>query len=118
MKLRWVLALAVAFLFQLGLGSARAQFVFNFDENGNGMISISGGAFMPLNGSLMPDPSNGGALALTYLLPATATPVGNGDVRIFEPAATSAILSDVLRFTDANGSLTGLTADRMIYYSD
>jgi hypothetical protein len=59
--------------------------------------------------------ANGGSLALTYFLPASQVPVGNGDVLIYE---SSDILSDVIRFTDADGNLTGATADRMIYYSD
>src|SRR5690348_13091354 len=45
---------------------------FNFDENGNGSISVNGGPFQPLQGSLMANPSNtglAGGLALTYLLP-------------------------------------------------
>jgi hypothetical protein len=89
---------------------------FNFDENGNGSINVNGGGFQNLPGSLLADPSNGGIPALTYLLPGAVTPVGNGDVRIFENAGLT-ILGDVLRFTDSQGRLTGITADRMIFYS-
>jgi len=89
--------------------------VFNFDEQGNGSISINGGPFQTLNGSLRPDPSGSGiANALTYFLPAT---VSNGDVRISDGSLTGP-LGDVIRFTDANGNLTGFSADRMLYYSD
>lgn len=40
--------------------------------------------------------------------------VNNGDVLIRNPTEG---LSDVIRFTDAAGNLTGSTVDRMIYYS-
>ena len=53
---------------------------------------------------------------LTYFLPVAVTPVGNGTVQVLEPVTGG--LSDAIRFTDANGVLTGCTADRMIYYSD
>ena len=88
-------------------------FVFNFDENGNGVISQNGGPFLPLNGALAPDPSNGFAPALTYMLP-TGVTVGNWDVEVFDGTA----LGDVIRFTDGSGNLTGTTADRVIFYSD
>ncbi len=95
---------------------AHAAFIFNFDENGNGSISINGGAFTPLPGVLADDPSQAGVqLVLTYFLPAAATPVGNGTVQVLEPTGG---LTDAIRFTDANGALTGGTADRMIFYSD
>jgi hypothetical protein len=90
-------------------------FIFNFDENGNGIISIDGGRFIPNNGSLQPDPSNGGKPALTYFLPASQIPVEEGDVLIYE---SPGVLSDVIRFTDADGNLSFGTGDRMIYYSD
>jgi hypothetical protein len=66
---------------------------------------------------MAPDPANGGALELTYFLPEL---VNNGDVAILEPGSTQQILSDGLRFTDANGNLdhASQTADRMIYLSD
>lgn len=91
-------------------------FTLNFDENGNGSISINRGEFTPLQGTLAMDPSNGGIFALTYTLPPGQTPVVNGDVLVMEPFGAG--MSDVIRFTDAAGRLTGITADRMIYYSD
>ena len=100
---------------------AHAFFTLNFDENGNGSISEDGGAFVPLAGVLADDPSQAGTqLVLTYFLPALSccSPVGNGDVSVFESGGEFPVLSDVIRFTDANGALTGGTADRMIYYSD
>jgi hypothetical protein len=90
-------------------------FIFNFDENGNGIISIDGGPFIPNRGSLQADPSNGGKLALTYFLPASQVPVEEGDVLIYE---SPGVLSDVIRFTDADGNLSFGTGDRMIFYSD
>jgi hypothetical protein len=92
---------------------ALATFDLFFDENGNGAISQNGGPLTPLQGTLQPDPSDGGALELTYFLPEH---VINGDVAIFEPQTSN--LSDGLRFTDAAGNLQGATADRMIYLSD
>src|SRR5690349_15673125 len=78
----------------LSPGQSPNPFTFNFDENGNGFISINGGPFIANNGSLQPNPSNGGSLALTYFLPASEMPVGNGDVLILESAG---VLSDVIR---------------------
>ena len=94
---------------------APALFTFDFDENGAGSVDLRNGAgFISLQGQLMPDPTQAGdPMVLTYLLPDL---VVNGDVRIGDNASQT-ILSDVLRFTDANGDLTGRTADRMIFYS-
>ena len=98
-----------------------------FDENGNASISVNGGAFTPLVGTLGLDPSvpaGGGTLpVLIYNLPQQ---VISGDVRIFEPTATNAVLSDALRFTTGSGdgkgvisgAATGAGRTVMIYYSD
>ena len=51
---------------------------------------------------------------LTYLLPRI---VIGGDVRIWEDFVGGE-LSDVLRFTDAQGTPFTFSADRMIFYSD
>jgi hypothetical protein len=88
-------------------------FTFNFDENGNGSVSVNGGAFHPLLGSLRSDPSNGGFFALTYILP---EPILTGTVLIYEDAAHT-ILGDALRFTNADGTFSGGIGDRMIFYS-
>jgi PEP-CTERM motif len=96
-------------------GSSDDAFVLNFDETGTATVSVNGGPFTPLTGTLMTNPSNvglPGLLALTYLLPET---VINGDVGI---GNVSEGRSDGLRFTDAAGNLTGFTANRLIYYSD
>ena len=87
---------------------------FSFDENGNGFFSFFNET--PVQGVLAPDPSGSGIpIALTYFLAVTGlSPVNNGDV--FVSNGTGG-LSDVIRFTDAEGRLTGRTADRMIYYS-
>jgi len=89
-------------------------FGFSFDENGNGVFTINGGPNTALQGVLSPDPSGSGIpMALTYFLPGGT--VANGDVLV---SSATESLSDVIRFTDAAGNLTGTTADRMIYYSD
>jgi hypothetical protein len=94
-------ALAVAIL-ALMAGPAKADpigggdiFVLNFDENGNGTVSVNGGPTVTLNGALLPDPTNGGIPALTFLLP---EPVGAGDVAIRESAGGA--IGDLLRFTN------------------
>jgi len=95
-------------------------FTLNFDENGNGSVSQNGGPFVNNPGQILPDPTQAGAPgggsppALTYFLPELVT---NGEIQVFEPPGFTGV-SDVLRFTDANGNMTGQTADRMIYYSD
>jgi hypothetical protein len=122
--------LLAAFFLAGGVTSVRADsiapgapagpdpFTFNFDEQGNGYFSPSSGApFGPLNGALAADPSNGGVLALTFMLPPGVT-VGNGDVEVFDVVGSTTTLGDIIRFTDASGNLTGATADRVIFYSD
>jgi hypothetical protein len=120
---RWFGVLSAVFL-SSGILDARATplagsgdpFTFFFDENGNGRIDFRDGTGTNANnGALAPDPTQAGnPLVLTYFLPG---PIVNGDVRIWENANFT-ILSDVMRFTDASGNLTGQTADRMIFYSD
>jgi hypothetical protein len=93
-------------------------FTFNFDEFGNGSISVNGGAFTSLSGSLLADPSQpGNPLVLTYILPASVTLVGAGTVQIHDGPLTTDPIGDALRFTNAAGALTGQVADRMIFYS-
>jgi hypothetical protein len=96
------------------LAGAGGSFTLNFDENGNGSFSTNGVNFGPSPGTLLPDPTQTGSPSvLTYFLPGL---VNNGDFRIWDNA-NQTTLSDVVRFTDANGDLTGHTADRMIFYS-
>lgn len=93
-------------------------FIINLHEDGNGSISISGGSFTLLPGVLAPDPSNGGALALTYFFPTSAPFTGTGTILAYEDSSLTS-LSDALRLTDAAGDISGTgTADRMIFYSD
>jgi hypothetical protein len=124
------LAIASTLLVGFSLSNARADsgtslagsgtdfFQIRFDEVTTAMISNNGGPFTTLIGTLAPDPAvpaGGGGNVLTFMLP---SPVITGDVRIFEPPSL-AVLSDVLRFTNAAGSLAGgLNGDRMIVYSD
>jgi hypothetical protein len=87
--------------------------IFDFDENGNGSINVNGTGFVPLVGHMEPDPTGVVPFALTYHLPEL---VACGDARIWEDD-TRTIVSDVLRFTNAIGTLTG-ACDRMIFFSD
>jgi hypothetical protein len=101
-------------------GPARADLIpgdgdpFNmtFNENGIGTIAVNGGPPVPIVGVLAPDPSNGGALALTFVLPQL---VVSGDVAVLEANGS---LSDALRFTNANGDINGKGGNLMIFYSD
>jgi hypothetical protein len=106
------------------LASPADPMAVRFNENGNASISVNGGAFTPLTGTLGADPSvpnnPGNPLVLIYNLPQQ---VISGDVRIFDPAANGGTRSDALRFTTLgtgviNGSATGLGKTVMIYYSD
>ncbi|PYJ07566.1 MAG: hypothetical protein DME25_03570, partial [Verrucomicrobia bacterium] len=98
------------------LAGSGDPFTITFDENGNSLIDLRDGSpLVPAPWGMLADPTQpGNPPVLTYFLPG---PIVNGDVRIWEDASFS-ILSDVLRFTDAQGNLTGQTADRMIYYSE
>src|ERR1700722_15226422 len=100
-----------------GTGTGADPFIVSFNENGKAEISVNGGPFMTLTGKRMADPTGGGALVLTYLLP---EPVITGDAEFTEPGATGT-LSDVLRFTDAAGRIGGGVSGagvRMIFYSE
>ncbi len=113
----YLVAVVVAPLQAVGLGGSGDPFEIFFDENGNGQISVNGGPLGPIHGVMAPDPADAGHVVLTYFLPEH---VVNGDVAVFEPDSTQQILSDGLRFTDANGNLDhfSATADRMIYLSE
>jgi hypothetical protein len=102
----------------------QAALILNFDENGNGSISINGGAFTQVIGTLTANPSCSslpGGLCLTYILGGQLVNIGEGAI---SDSSTAFVLGDGLRFTDANGSLAApgtvgtTTADRMIYFSD
>jgi len=129
MKVNKQIGLIAAVLCGIAALEARAQpilagtepvgnsFVLFFDENGNGQISING--FLPFGahpGVLGQDPTQGNLPALMYTVNAAGL-VANGDVRIYDDFL-GGHLSDVLRFTDANGNLVGQKADRMFFYSD
>ena len=120
MKIRLMLAMATALVLAFGSGHAQAggglagsgdPFTAFFDENGNGTYDPRDGTGLKTLQVL----GGAGTALLTYLLP---SPVITGDVRIWEDDART-ILSDVLRFTNANGDVDGgLNGDRMIVYSD
>jgi hypothetical protein len=100
-----------------GTGTGDDPFVVSFNENGKAEISVNGGPVKTLTGKRMADPTGGGALVLTYLLP---EPVITGDAEFTEPGAIGT-LSDVLRFTDAAGRIGGGVSGagvRMIFYSE
>jgi len=120
---RWLVGLAAVALLFGGVGQAFASFILKFDENGNASINNNGTGFVPLTGTLAPDPSAPGNMGLTYMLPSL---VNNGDVSVFDANPTTApVLSDLMRFTNANGDIAirtvngavNTTADRMIFYS-
>jgi hypothetical protein len=95
-------------------------FRITFDEFGTGFYVQNGlPTVHSVTGTLVLDPTVGvGGTpkpVLTFLLP---EPVVAGTVIISEPGGGT---SDVLRFTDASGKLTGVTdplTTRMIFYSD
>ena len=111
---RLISCAAIAGMLVLAFGPARAHAtIFSFDENGNG--AIDGAAWTGTVG-LMADPTNGVAgNVLTYMLPPNMLAV-QGDIVIYEPGGV--IIGDVLRFTNAAGSLSGGGFDdRVIFYS-
>ena len=101
-------------------GSARAGLIFSFDENGNGSVTINGGPAQRVQGTLLPDKSMAGyPLELTYILGPITGPFNPGrvnDVLVYEDAAKT-VLSDVVRFSDANGDVGVANIDRLIFYS-
>ncbi len=119
MKTYRLLGLTAAVLFSIAAFEAHAQFfTLYFDESGNGSVDLRNGlGLQPDPGVMLPDPTQPGMVVLTYMLPVAGIPVQNGDIRVWEDTSMT-LLSDVIRFTDANGSLVGMTADRMIYYSE
>jgi hypothetical protein len=89
-------------------------FLLTFNETGQATISVNGGPTTTLTGTLMTNPSNGvgAGPTLTYVLP---EPVVTGSVSFAEPGGG---VSDWIRFTDANGTISGGPGTLMIFYSD
>jgi PEP-CTERM motif len=99
------------------------SWVMNFDENGNGNITLTynDGVTTPTQafaGSLMTDPSSslGSVLAWDFstLTGFVSSSWGMGDVVIDDPDTTT---SDLIRFTNANGALSGTGFSLMVFYS-
>jgi len=87
--------------------SSTGAFIISFDENGNFVCNVGG-----CSASTGPDPTHLVAgNVLIYGLPET---VFAANVSILDPGGA---LSDVLGFTNANGALSGLVANEMIFYS-
>ncbi|HWY85456.1 MAG TPA: PEP-CTERM sorting domain-containing protein [Gemmataceae bacterium] len=121
---RWLVGLAAVALVFGGVSQASASFILHFDENGNAFYNSTTGGIVgpnvPIVGTVMTDPSSG-TPGLTYMLPELVT---NGDVSVFNAnPSTAPVLSDLMRFTNAQGNLSpgvtapNITADRMIFYS-
>ena len=94
----------------------------SFDEAGVGSYVQNGlPTVVPVTGTLVVDPTQPGAVPTMVLAYALPEPVVAGTVIIPEPAADGGGISDVLRFTDSTGILSGVTNPAttiMIYYSD
>jgi hypothetical protein len=95
-------------------------FLLNFNENGIGSFVQNGlPTVHPVTGTRVLDPTLPvGSVPVTVLAYALPEPVVAGTVIIPEPGGGT---SDVLRFTDSTGRLSGVTDPAttiMIYYSD
>ena len=89
-------------------------FAFQFDESGNGCVLNSDSHCETVsNGILGPDPT--GRVSGDVLIFTLPDLVGEGDVGIGEFGTNT--LSDLLTFTDANGSLNSI-GNLMIFYSE
>ena len=102
-----------------GTGS-QIPFTFVFDEFGIGSIDVNNAGLQPWQGYLAPDPSLSGINSLHYNLPQGVL-VATGDVRIYEENDPERMgpPSDVVRFTNDQGDLSGApVGNMMIFYSD
>jgi hypothetical protein len=91
--------------------------IYTFDEVGNGKADLPGLGLVTFPSAVIPDPSNGNQPALSYLLapspPFTSPSVG--DVTILDPTTG---MSDIIRFTDPAGDITGNNgASEIFFYS-
>jgi PEP-CTERM motif len=106
--------LLVAALFVAAIATPlHAGFILNFDENGNGTISINGAAPQTFNGSLISDPTHAFSKVLGWNFGSLGLSFSLGDALIGDPTGGP---SDLLRFTNVDGSLSG-TGSIMIFYS-
>jgi hypothetical protein len=107
--------LLVAALFVAAIAvPLHAGFIFNFDEAGNGSINNNGTGLQTFNGSRITDPSSTLGLVLGWNFSSLGITFSAGQGVILDVTGG---LSDMLRFTDANGSVTTTTANIMIFYS-
>ncbi len=90
---------------------------FSFHENGNGQLELPNGVIIPLAGTLTSDPGPGGLLsALAFTThPQEGAAFTVGDVLMRDG---SGHISDVLRFSPATSSDTGLTQLIFLYSND
>ena len=92
---------------------------FSFHENGNGKLELPllfGGGVIPLPGTLMSDPGPGGLTsALTFTAHPQVNPFPEGDVVLLDG---SGHVSDILRFSPATSSSSGLTQLIFFYSND
>ena len=110
MSLRRFAAIVGAAAFALSLAGSANALTITFDENGNGVLDG-----VPITGVLAPDPSQPGhPLALIYDLGANI--VGVGDVGVLE-FGNPGEFSDWIRFTNADGSISGTSGNLLIFYS-
>lgn len=105
------------FLSGLGLQAVPLNPTFTFKENGRGMLELPNGAVIPLLGNLASDPGPGGLLsALAFAThPQEGAAFFVGDLLVTDGNGN---VSDLLRFTPATTSGTGLTQLIFFYSND
>jgi len=110
---RFATSASAAAVLVLALSGAANALTITFDENGNGILDG-----LPITGVLAADPSNPGHDALIYNLGDVAVGVGDVSVIEFGSNLEVPVISDWIRFTNANGDITGTSGNLLIFYSD
>jgi hypothetical protein len=114
----FIVAIAAALLFTTNASNATVSApTFTFHENGVGQLELPNGAVITLAGILAADPGPGGlSSALVFTThPQEGAAFTVGDVFL---TGHGGIISDVLRFTPATSSGTGLTQLIFLYSND